>query len=143
MTVSIDLQATPEKVELSEPDALRLVLAELRGAPASPLAAAALEYVVSPEGVRLVLEAVAAAEVVSEELRAAFHLQWTVRGHRIREAKQDDRGLAVVLRRVLPPYQGQGLTIFRGEQSVRAARGKVGFNWSTDRKVAEMFASGL
>jgi hypothetical protein len=89
------------------------------------------------------LEAAAAAEVVSEDLRAAFHLQWTVRGHRIREAKRDDRGLAVVLRRVLPPYQGQGLTIFRGEQAVRATRGQVGFNWSADRKVAEMFASGL
>ena len=89
LTASIDFGAIAKGGQ-NEPKALSLVLAELGGASASPLAAALLEYVVSPGGLRVVWEAAAAAEVVSKELRAAFHLQWTVRGHRIREAMQDE-----------------------------------------------------
>jgi hypothetical protein len=35
------------------------------------------------------------------------------------------------------------LTIYRGEQAARADAGRIGLNWSADRGVAKMFASGL
>ena len=131
-------------VEVSEADAVCIVLAELGGA-ARALASAAdtLKFIKSPEGMKEVLRAALAASSVSDELREAFHLQWTVRGHRIREALDDDVLLVNVLRQILPPYLGPGLTIYRGEQAARADAGRVGFNWSEDREVAKMFASGL
>jgi hypothetical protein len=111
ITVLVDMNAIPVKVKPSEADALHQVLAELKGDRASSPASSALEYIVSAEGVRQLLEAAAAAKNLSEDLRAALHLQWTVGGHRIREAMDDDRSLADALRRILPSYEGPALTI--------------------------------
>ena len=140
--MSIDLDAIPKKLELSETDAIDMLSAALRGDESSPSAAAAPAFIQTPEAIRAVWAA-AAAGTVTEDLQVAFHREWTVRGHRIREAVNDDEAMARILRRILPPYEGHPLTVYRGEQAARAERGEVGFNWAADRKVAEMFASGL
>jgi hypothetical protein len=143
VTISIDLDALPIKPNLGEPDAVRLVLAALAARNPSPAAAEALERIETPEALHTVFAVAGAAEEVSDDLRAALHQQWTVRGHRIREAVNDDEVMASILRRCLPAYEGPPLIVYRGEQAERAERGQVGFNWAADRKVGEMFASGL
>jgi len=72
-----------------------------------------------------------------------FCTHWIVAGHRIREQVSDDRVLVQFLRKVLPPYRGASLVLFRGESSERFSAGKVGLSWSKDRDIAEMFAGGL
>lgn len=72
-----------------------------------------------------------------------FRTEWTTRSHLIREAFADDNLLKAVLWNVLPPYKGNELIIWRGEQMARFNAGIVGFNWSTDKNSADIFASGL
>jgi hypothetical protein len=78
-----------------------------------------------------------------KDIRADFHLAWTVRGFRLREALDNDGLLLAALRVLLPAYEGEGLCLFRGEQAGRYAAGKLGFGWTPKRQAAEMFASGL
>ncbi|ATS52144.1 conserved hypothetical protein [Xanthomonas citri pv. fuscans] len=72
-----------------------------------------------------------------------FGTHWIVAGHRIREQVANDRVLAQFLRKVLPPYSGASLVLFRGESRERFSAGKVGLSWSKDRAIAELFARGL
>ncbi|GAN69843.1 hypothetical protein [Acetobacter orleanensis] len=72
-----------------------------------------------------------------------FRTEWTTRSHLIREAFADDNLLKAVLWNVLPPYRGNDLIIWRGEQTARFNAGIIGFNWSTDKNSADIFASGL
>jgi len=143
VTISIDLEALPKKPKLSEADAVRLVSDALAARKPSPAAADALGFIETPGALHAVFAAAGTADEVPDELRAALRLQWTVRGHRIRETVNDDDALATILRRSLPPYEGPPLIVYRGERVEQAERGQVGFNWTSDRKVAEMFASGL
>jgi hypothetical protein len=141
-TISIDVTDIAPPRVVDEVEALRLSLAGLEGDdPAG--AAAALEWIVSADATRQLVHAAIAAPVIDAQMRVAFHLQWTVRGFRIRESVDDDVLLAAALRRLLPPYEGPGLTLYRGEQATRVSRGEVGFGWTQDRAVAEMFAAGL
>ena len=72
-----------------------------------------------------------------------FGTYWIVAGHRIREQVANDRVLIQFLRRVLPPYRGSPVVLFRGESRERFLAGKVGLSWSKDQAIAEMFAGGL
>lgn len=72
-----------------------------------------------------------------------FGTHWIVAGHRIREQVANDRALVQFLRKVLPPYSGAPLVLFRGESRERFLAGRIGLSWSTDQGVAEMFAGGL
>jgi hypothetical protein len=141
-TISNDVSDIAPAPTVSEAGALCLSLAGLEGKdPAG--AAAALEWIVSADATRQLVQAAISAPVIDAQMRVAFHLQWTVRGFRIRESVDDDVLLAAALRRLLPPYEGPGLTLYRGEQAARVSRGEVGFGWTQDRAVAEMFAAGL
>jgi hypothetical protein len=73
----------------------------------------------------------------------AFDTYWIVAGDRIREQVAADRLLAGFLRKVLPPYEGGQLTLFRGENLDRLKSGRIGFAWTQRREFAEMFAAGL
>lgn len=64
-------------------------------------------------------------------------------GHRIRERISDDQLMTKLLRRLLPPYTGEDIQLFRGENSNRYRQDQIGFCWTPKREVAEMFASGL
>lgn len=142
-TVSIDLAAARRTVSISDEDAERLVRFGLHGGGSSSYAAEVLKSIESPLAIVRLLKAASEAKSLPEELREAFRLQWTVQSHRIRDVFADDQLLADVLRQAMPPYMGPGLVIYRGEQAVRFASGQIGFNWSANRRVAEMFASGL
>ncbi|MFT8366873.1 MULTISPECIES: hypothetical protein [Gluconobacter] len=86
-----------------------------------------------------------AAEIYARQtvFSGSFRTEWTTRSHLIRDAFDDDNGLTAVLWQVLPPYRGQDLIIWRGEQARRFEDGRIGLNWSTDRDQAEIFARGL
>lgn len=75
--------------------------------------------------------------------REAFATQWVTHGAKMREQTQDDRLLVRVLRQWLPPYQGDGLTLYRGESADRANYQQYGLCWTPNVEVATMFASGL
>lgn len=72
-----------------------------------------------------------------------FDTYWIEAGHRIREQVADDAVLAAMLRKVLKPYTGPGVTLYRGENIARWRAGTVGFAWTPELEVAEMFGAGL
>lgn len=77
------------------------------------------------------------------ELQKSFHSFWIEKGHRIRSQVNDDKQLLRVLRILLPPYIGEGLWIYRGENLARFEAQKIGFCWTAREDIAKMFASGL
>ena len=79
----------------------------------------------------------------TNDFQHKFHLEWTVRGHRIREAIADDHCLTRLLRFGLPAYFGETLTLYRGENLDRWKAGVVGFCWTDKQETARMFGRGL
>lgn len=80
---------------------------------------------------------------VSLQIKNIFHTCWTERGHHVRQDIGDDRLLAEMLRTLLPRYRGPQLMLYRGESLARWRLNYVGLCWTTDIKVARMFAGGL
>ena len=79
----------------------------------------------------------------SEEFITAFHTNWTVRGHRIREQINNDKKLTKLLQHIFPSYVGEEKTLYRGENKERWEQENIGFCWTTNKETAAMFASGL
>lgn len=79
----------------------------------------------------------------TEEFVAAFHANWTVSGHRIREQINNDKKLTKLLQHIFPVYAGEGKTLFRGENKERLEKENIGFCWTTNKEAAAMFARGL
>ena len=73
---------------------------------------------------------------------SAFATYWIVAGHRMREQIADDLLLADLLRRTLPPYTGGTATLYRGENIDRWRAGALGFAWTPNAEVAQMFGRG-
>ena len=73
----------------------------------------------------------------------AFATYWVVAGHRMREQIEDDRLLCGLLRKTLPRYMGDTITVYRGENLDRWRTGAIGFAWTQSIEVARMFARGL
>lgn len=82
-------------------------------------------------------------EAAPADLAARFLTQWVTHGAKVRAAVDDDPKLASALRNWLPAYSGASLNLFRGESADRFDSGRVGFCWTPQRDVAEMFAAGL
>ncbi|HED2431461.1 hypothetical protein I5398_01105 [Citrobacter freundii] len=80
---------------------------------------------------------------ITPELKSAFHLFWIVSGHFIRERIGNDEKLLDLLRAFLPPYDGDGMFLFRGENIDRFNDSRIGFCWTQTQKKAEQFARGL
>lgn len=81
--------------------------------------------------------------IISPELKEAFHLLWVERGRFIRERFADDKRLLCLLQTLFPPYSGDGLVLFRGENVDRFENNRLGLCWTPKVKVAQMFGSGL
>ena len=79
----------------------------------------------------------------SQEFRGHFHTFWTEKGHRLRSVINDDYTLAKLLWHLLPKYEGDKVTLYRGENIGRLSNNKVGFCWTPSQETATMFASGL
>lgn len=92
---------------------------------------------------RRLLEMLSCTSPPTKAVQDRFHTQWHVCHHFIRELVDDDRLMLAAARGWLPPYDGPGLTLFRGENIGRFQTGRVGYGWTDDVSVAEMFARGL
>jgi hypothetical protein len=79
----------------------------------------------------------------SDELAQAFHTQWDVCHHFLRELVNDDELLLDVAWVWLPRYQGPDRDLYRGENIDRFDAGRTGSAWSDKCETAHMFASGL
>ena len=90
-----------------------------------------------------VLAALAKAKRPSVSVSNGFHTLWTVKGHRIREQVLNDTIVVDALRVLLPPYDGNSLELYRGENRNRWNRMQLGIAWTKDKGIAEMFARGL
>jgi hypothetical protein len=140
--LTIEIPNTPPPPLLSEREALDCLLGALEGGPLERVSRA-LDTLESPAECRTFFSAALRPGATVKDIRADFHLAWTVRGFRLREALDDDALLLAALRVLLPTYEGEGLCLYRGEQAGRYAAGKLGFGWTPKRESAEMFASGL
>lgn len=89
------------------------------------------------------LRAIQASPPSSAALAEAFHTQWHVCHHRLRELVEDDELLLDVAWAWLPRYDGPGRELYRGENIDRFEEGRVGSAWSDRQETASMFASGL
>jgi hypothetical protein len=140
--LTIEIPDTPPPAPLSECEALQRLLDALAGGPSLGLARA-LDTLASPAECRTFFSAALRPGGSVTDMQSDFHLAWTVRGFRMREALGDDALLLAALRVLLPSYGGGGLSLFRGEQAGRYAAGTLGFGWTPKREAAEMFARGL
>lgn len=73
----------------------------------------------------------------------SFHTKWHVSHHYIRQLVDDDALLMDMLWVWLPPYKGDSVVLYRGENIDRLEDGMIGTAWSDSKKTASMFASGL
>ncbi|MCG7388312.1 hypothetical protein [Pantoea sp. ACRSB] len=81
--------------------------------------------------------------LITAALQNAFHITWVESGHIIRNQINDDEAVAFLLSKLMPPYSGEGMTVFRGENEIRFKSGLIGFCWTANREIAERFARGL
>lgn len=77
------------------------------------------------------------------EMMSQFGTYWIEAGHHMREQIGDDRLLVCLLRHLLPPYEGEAIELFRGENRDRWKSGAIGLAWSANAETARMFGSGL
>jgi len=89
------------------------------------------------------LQRISDSVLITPALQGAFHNKWIESGHFIRAKINNDEAVAFLLSKLMPKYDGEGLTVFRGENEYRFNSGQIGFCWTADREVAEMFACGL
>ena len=79
----------------------------------------------------------------STYFRQALATYWITAGHHIRGQIGDERIVAELLRLVLPPYTGEAMVLYRGENALAYESGRIGFAWTPDMDVARMFGRGL
>ena len=65
---------------------------------------------------------------------------WISYGFHVARSLKDDLILVDVLKHLLPPYGGTGLTLYRGELYSRHQERTYGISWTRDPQVAKMFA---
>lgn len=75
--------------------------------------------------------------------KGRVHSIWIESGGHLRRKIRDDQLILRVLKRALPGYEGPGLALYRGECRFLFEAGQLGFCWTPDLSVAEMFARGL
>ena len=66
-------------------------------------------------------------------LRALFARCWVRYGDGCRKDVNDDLLVLDVLRCLLPPYEGPGLTLYRGDSAFNRRRRTYGMSWSASR----------
>lgn len=141
-TFVFEIGDNPPFVRMTEKEAIDYILSSLLGGPSENLRCA-FDAMRSVKSYRRLIKHAAKTQDVPQEFMERFHTAWTVEGFRWREAVDDDALMSRALRTILAPYEGDSLTLFRGEQCARYDAGRLGFNWTPKREVAEMFASGL
>jgi len=67
---------------------------------------------------------------------------WTVSGHNIREQIGNDCDLTKILWLLMPKYQGNCKLLYRGENIDRWKEAQIGYCWTENQGIAEMFGRG-
>lgn len=80
---------------------------------------------------------------ITSEAKDQFGTYWIEAGHHMREQIADDRTLVRLLRHLLPPYKGETIELFRGENRRRWQNKVVGLAWTASADTARMFGRGL
>jgi hypothetical protein len=68
---------------------------------------------------------------------------WSTYGGDLRAKLKDDALILKVLKRALPEYSGDGLTLYRGESWFLFDQNQIGFCWTTAEEIATTYAKGL
>jgi hypothetical protein len=102
-----------------------------------------LDYIQSRNRWPELIKTIKNSEPASLAIKESFHLMWIETGSFIREKINNDVILTELLTLLLPPYDGGNLVLYRGENKVRFDEGRIGFCWTKDISIAEMFGSGL
>ncbi|HSI28743.1 MAG: hypothetical protein ACAH05_06015 [Methylophilus sp.] len=68
---------------------------------------------------------------------------WLLYGGDLRARIKDDQLILQVLRKALPGYSGQGVTVYRGESWFLFDQDKIGFCWTCEEDIATTYAKGL
>jgi hypothetical protein len=63
-------------------------------------------------------------------------------GKKMREWANDDANLAAAYRKLLPPYTGPALRLYRGDSADNHSTREYGLAWTSNQIIAELFASG-
>ncbi|HQR99736.1 MULTISPECIES: hypothetical protein [unclassified Polaromonas] len=77
------------------------------------------------------------------EVRDSFGTYWIEAGHVMREQIADDQLLVRLLRRILCPYTGTSMELYRGENRSRWQNHSIGLAWTSSIETARMFGGGL
>ena len=101
------------------------------------------DYGLPDEIWQAVFEAIANSNINLDLAKDKVHTLWTVNGGHLRRKIKDDNLVATVLGIVLPGYNGEGLTLYRGECRFLYESGQSGFCWTPKIEVAIKFARGL
>ena len=92
---------------------------------------------------RQALVAVSRLQAVPPATRDTFLVIWKDHGDHIRSEANDDAALIAGLRRLLPPYTGGPMVLYRGCSAWNRRRRTYGMSWTASREVAEGFAEGM
>lgn len=103
----------------------------------------ALRELTRGERWRAIAESVVLKEQALQVDAECFGTHWIEAGHRMREQIADDSLLCRMLRRMLPPYDGGTVTLYRGENLERWRSGALGLAWTQDVRVARGFGISL
>lgn len=68
---------------------------------------------------------------------------WLTYGGDLRAKIKDDTLVLQVLKKALPGYAGEGLTLYRGESWFLFDQDAIGFNWTPSEEIASTYAKGL
>jgi len=91
-------------------------------------------------GWKRALRAVCRLNKLPSETREAFLQMFLELGTRLRLDTDDDLVLSDGLRKLLPPYSGPAVKLFRGEGAMNRRHRRYGLSWSSDRSVALAYA---
>jgi hypothetical protein len=80
---------------------------------------------------------------VSVEIKQTFLRIWIEDGDLLRTESLGDLVILEALKRFLPSYEGQPLTLYRGDSFFNRCRRTYGMSWSASQEVAENFAGGM
>ena len=78
---------------------------------------------------------------VTQIFKDEFHQFWLERGMFIRTQISNDELLRNLLRKLLSPYQGEEITLYRGENIKDYRENRIGFCWTNDLRIAKRFAT--
>ena len=79
-------------------------------------------------------------EVVHPDVHAAFLPIW-IENKSIAASFASTRPVLEALRRLIRPYDGLTVTLYRGEARNRRRRSEIGISWTSDLNTAEKFAT--